>query len=93
MKENLLLKTALKWGAIFSGVTIIMSILDFQSETPTESGSLSFIVLMLLLAGTIVMALREFRMNNGVMSLGQGFGIGVLAVSLGSIVSSIFSFL
>jgi len=55
------------------------------------SQSLSFVISLVVWIGAIYWGMNEFKKNNeGTMSLGQGVGIGTLAVVVGSAISLIF---
>lgn len=83
-------RVALKWGAILGVVLIVYSLILFVTNMVGNSslGIISFV----LTIGGLVLAMREFRTQNGsFMSYGQGLSIGALTAGISGLLSSLFS--
>jgi len=83
-------RVALKWGAILGLVSIVYSLILFVTDMVGNS-SLGFISI-LLSAGGMILAMREFRtLNGGFMAYGQGLSVGTLTAGISGLLSSLFS--
>lgn len=83
-------RIALKWGLIFGLAQIAFSIIIFLTDNfgNTALGSVTYI----LIAISLVMAMRDFRnLNGGYMAYGQGISVGTLTAAISGLLSSLFS--
>ena len=83
---------SIKWGLIL-GVILIAFGLIIQMAGLIGNQGVSMITYVFVIAA-IYMAHKAFKDDgDGFMSYGQGLGIGTLTVLIGSVVSSIFSYI
>ncbi len=83
-------RIALKWGLIFSIVSVIATTAFNMTDLWTQS-------MLLFLFGTassilmLYLAMAEFRkLNGGYMSIGEGLGIGMLTTATSAVVSMLY---
>ena len=77
-------------GLIFIIYGLILQFLNLDMKMMQYLGYLNYVVLIV----AVVLAHKAFKEGgDGYMSIGQGLGIGMLITLIGSVISSIFSFL
>ena len=85
-------RIALKWG-IVSAVMIIVYTVALYISGLFKTPALSWIPFVFLLFG-IVMSLREFKlMNNNLIGLSEGLGLGTLMSAVCAIIASVFNYI
>ena len=84
------LKNGLILGLVFIIYGMIIQFLNLDLKTMQYLGYLNFVILIVF----VVLAQKAFKEGgDGFMSVGQGLGIGMLVTIIGSVISSIFSFI
>jgi hypothetical protein len=84
------LKNGLILGLVFIIYGMILQFLNLDVKTMQYLGYLNFVILIVF----VVLAQKAFKEGgDGFMSVGQGLGIGMLVTIIGSVISSIFSFI
>jgi len=86
-----LLPTALKWGVIISAGLIIFSIVTYVLGLSTNQW-LGWLVYLFIIIGGFL-SIRDYRGTNGMMSFGQGMGVGLLTGLVASFVGAFFSYM
>lgn len=82
---------ALRYGLITGFISIIYLLVLYVTEMNTNT-ALSWLGMLIPVAG-IVMAYKAFKQENGgFMSYGQGLGIGTLLATVSSVVAGIFNY-
>ena len=77
----------INYGLLLGGVTVAFALMLFLMDMHIEQGSLQNIVGFILTVGAIVFGQLAFKKaNEGFISLGEGFKIGLGICMLGSIV-------
>lgn len=91
-KENLSIttsKVAIRYGLIYGLVAIAISVVSTMANL--RENTLVSILTFAVWIAFIVLAIKYFKDNSeGFITLGQGFGIGLLVSVIGSIISGIF---
>jgi hypothetical protein len=83
-------KIGLKWGLI-SGLTIVAFTAIMYVSNVASSSPLMYVAYLILI-GTMVMGMRDFKANNSdFMSYGQGLGIGSFMGAITGLLSGIFT--
>lgn len=86
------LNYSLKWGVIIGVILIIYTLLLYILDLSMNKalGWLSFVILIV----GVFMAIKNYRdkLNNGLLSFGNGFSIGLLIFIFSGIISAIFSY-
>ena len=81
----------INYGLLLGGVTVAFALMLFLMDMHIEQGSLQNIVGFILTVGAIVFGQLAFKKaNDGFLSLGEGFKIGLGICMLGSIVGLIY---
>ena len=81
----------INYGLLLGGVTVAFSLMLFLMNMHIEQGSLQSIVNLILTVGAIVFGQLAFKNGNqGFLSLGEGFKIGLGICLVGSIISIIY---
>ena len=81
----------INYGLLLGGVTVAFSLMLFLMDMHIEQGSLQSIVNLILTVGAIVFGQLAFKNGNqGFLSLGEGFKIGLGICLVGSIISIIY---
>ena len=84
------LKYGIIIGLIFIVYGMILQFLNLDLQMMQYLGYLNYVILIV----AIVMAHKAFKEGgDGFMTIGQGLGIGMLITLVGSVLSSIFSFI
>ncbi|CAA9289052.1 MAG: hypothetical protein AVDCRST_MAG95-3873 [uncultured Adhaeribacter sp.] len=84
---------ALRYGLISGVISIVYSLILNITDLAFTNKALSWVSFIILVAA-IVLAMREFkRQNGGFMSYGQGLGIGTLVAVISSILGGIFMYI
>ena len=91
MNETTIKSVGLKYGVLLGaaliGFFLLIYILDLAGNQTIQYASYIFII------GAVVLALREYKEgNDGFMSFGKGLGGGMLTIAVGSVISSLFSY-
>ncbi len=91
MNETTIKSVGLKYGVLLGaaliGFFLLIYILDLAGNQTIQWASYIFII------GAVFLAYREFKEgNDGFMSFGQGLGGGMLTIGVGSVISSLFSY-
>ncbi len=90
MEQSPIMPTAVRYGLILGGALVVYSLILFVTGLHMNQG-LSYVSYVLIIGG-LVMAMLDYRRGNqGFMSFGQGFRLGLLTSVVSSILSSIFS--
>lgn len=80
------LKTGLILGLVLCLVSVTLAMLGMVGEQ-----TVSTLTSVVVWIGILYWGMTEFKKaNNGLMTLGQGVGLGVIAVTVGSIISTLF---
>lgn len=83
---------ALKWGAIFGLMMIIMGLLVYMLDM-YESNNAFGLVQMVLFLGALYLAFGEYKaQNEGFMSFGQGMGLSFLVMTISILIANTFSY-
>lgn len=81
-----------KWGIILALISIVLSLIVNIFEM-YGNDTIIQVVSMILLVAALAMSYSEFKAGNeGFMSLGQGFGLGMLIITISSVISNVFSY-
>ena len=81
----------INYGLLLGGVTVAFALMLFLMDMHIEQGSLQNIVGFILTVGAIVFGQLAFKKaNEGFISLGEGFKIGLGICMVGSIVGLIY---
>ncbi len=84
---------AMRYGLISGVISIVYSLILNITDLAFTNKALSWVSFIILVAA-IVLAMREFkRQNGGFMSYGQGLGIGTLVAVISSILGGIFMYI
>ncbi len=87
-----LLPTALKWGVIISAVLIIFSVVTYALGLSTNQW-LGWLVYLFIMGG-VFMSIKNYRdTNGGLMTFGQGIGVGLLTGLAASLIGAFFSYM
>jgi hypothetical protein len=85
-------RIALKWGLIYAIVSIVIALISYNTEM-WKNWIVSLLLSVILFFGVLYFSLSEFKsLNGGFMSFGQGFGLGMLTIFTGGLISIIFDF-
>ncbi|MCB0496731.1 MAG: DUF4199 domain-containing protein [Cyclobacteriaceae bacterium] len=85
-------QVAIKWGLISGILSIVVFLVVYFAGMMGNSwiGLVSAVITVVLM----VLAHKEFKESgNGYMSYGQGLGLGTLMVTIGSVISALFSYI
>lgn len=84
-------RIALKWGIISAIISVIFTIVIYTFDL--WSMTLLSVLIGLLITGVIVaLACKEFKsLNTGFMTFGEGLGLSMLIVTVGSLISNSFN--
>jgi glucan phosphoethanolaminetransferase (alkaline phosphatase superfamily) len=92
MEEKLTVKqVGLKYGIYLALVSIIYTLI-LQISGLAANQSLGYVGIIFMVVA-LILAHRDFKRSNEYMSYGQGLGIGMIIVSISSVLSSIFSYI
>ena len=92
IETNGTIKSAIKnYGLLLGGLTVAFSLMLFLMDMHIEQGSLQSVVNLILTVGAIVFGQLAFKKaNDGFISLGQGFKIGLGICLVGSILGIVY---
>tara|TARA_B100000902_G_scaffold289873_1_gene276137 strand:- start:348 stop:872 length:525 start_codon:yes stop_codon:yes gene_type:complete len=92
IETNGTIKSAIKnYGLLLGGITVAFSLMLFLMDMHIEQGSLQSVVNLILTVGAIVFGQLAFKKaNDGFISLGQGFKIGLGICLVGSILGIVY---
>ena len=84
----------INYGLLLGGITVAFSLMLFLMDMHIEQGSLQSIVNLVLTVGAVVFGQLAFKKaNEGFISLGQGFKIGLGICVLGSVIGTVYGIL
>ncbi|MBK6977859.1 MAG: DUF4199 domain-containing protein [Cytophagaceae bacterium] len=85
-------RIALKWGLIYGIVSIVVALVSYNTDL-WKNWIVSLLVTVILFFGVMYFSLSEYKsLNGGFMTFGQGFGLGMLTIFTGGLISIIFDF-
>lgn len=99
MEENKISfwKSSLYWGIVSGVVSIILSVLMYiLGFMPSSFGkiAIAMLVSLIVLIVVLVLAMKSYRTSlGGAMTFGQAFKFGIVVIVIGSLISSIYSFI
>jgi predicted PurR-regulated permease PerM len=92
-KKVSIIQTGIKYGLITAVVSLIYSVISFQTGLFLNF-FLSIFIIILITAFMLVFAMREFKKDsNGYLSIGQGILVGLVTVIISSIIVQPFNFI
>ncbi len=82
-------RIALKWGLIIGLISVVLSTASSMTDL-WKQGWAAWLA-YLIIAGGIVMALKEFKeANSGFLNFGQALGLGTLTTAVMSLISGLY---
>jgi hypothetical protein len=93
MENQVTIKSVgVKWGIILALISIVLSLVVNIFEM-YGNDTIIQVVSMILLVAALAMSYSEFKSGNeGFMTLGQGFSLGMLIIAISSVISNVFSY-
>lgn len=92
-KKTSIFNHSLMWGAILGIVLIVYSLLLYFMDLSTNRG-LSFVSWIIIIAGLFyAMKLYRDTVNQGILSFGNAFAIGLLVCIVSGLIASIFAYI
>lgn len=94
MENQVTIKSVgVKWGIILALISIVLSLIVNIFEM-YSNGTIIQVASMILLVAALAMSYAEFKSGNeGFMSLGQGFGLGMMIIAISGVISNVFSYI
>jgi len=89
--------TGLKYGVILALISILISVILYVTGMLTNQMASSILGLLSLVASiaVITLAIKSHRDNNqnGYITLGQGFGVGIITSLVSAVIGAIFTYI
>lgn len=85
-------KIAFKYGLLLGGVSVIFAFMLYMADMHYQGGIPVFIIGVVLMLAAIIIGIIQFKKeNNGFITFGQGFKIGVGICLVAGVISVIFN--
>jgi len=85
-------KIALKYGLFLGGASVIFAFMLYLADMHYQAGTPVFIISVVLMLAAIIIGMIQFKKeNNGFITFGQGFKIGVGICLIAGVIGVIFN--